>query len=335
MFRGLVKTADIIVYNGVDRQLRKLGIDAESLKAENQRVVICRVSAFGGPYPGPRSDEPGYDECAQSLSGLSVRNGGSLDTAEETASVGCIDNLCGFLGSCAVMLGLLEREGVEREWGSDGPIQVETSLIATAQALQLPYLFQYGERPPFDEPAGPAVLGEHALNRLYATADGWLFLAATARRCDALLAQPEFADSATPSPGPVPADSPCTGHRVDPRSGDEALAARLEAGLRRRSTDEWVRRDCYGQWNVVTTQGERFYAASYTEGVLLEWDPAKEWVGTDKNKPESNPRYLQQTYAHPGVGRPYTILAHPDGRHVIYGGTPGRPSARTRTYWSE
>jgi len=29
---------------------------------------------------------------------------------------------------------------------------------------------------------------------------------------------------------------------VDPRSGDEALAARLEAGLRRRSTDEWVRR---------------------------------------------------------------------------------------------
>jgi len=242
VFRGLVKTADIIVYNGVDRQLRKLGIDAESLKAENQRVVICRVSAFGGPYPGPRSDEPGYDECAQSLSGLSVRNGGSLDTAEETASVGCIDNLCGFLGSCAVMLGLLEREGVEREWGSDGPIQVETSLIATAQALQLPYLFQYGERPPFDEPAGPAVLGEHALNRLYATADGWLFLAATARRCDALLAQPEFADSATPSPGPVPADSPCTGHRVDPRSGDEALAARLEAGLRRRSTDEWVRR---------------------------------------------------------------------------------------------
>lgn len=88
-------------------------------------------------------------------------------------------------------------------------------------------------------------------------------------------------------------------------------------------TDEWVRRDCYGQWNAVTTQGERFYAASYTEGVLLEWDPAKEWVGTDKNKPESNPRYLQQTYAHPGVGRPYTILAHPDGRHVIYGGTPG------------
>ena len=44
---------------------------------------------------------------------------------------------------------------------------------------------------------------------------------------------------------------------------------------------------------------------------------------TTRDNPDSNPRYLAQTYAHPHVGRPYTILAHPDGRHVIFGGTPG------------
>lgn len=88
-------------------------------------------------------------------------------------------------------------------------------------------------------------------------------------------------------------------------------------------TDEWIRRECYGQWNVVATTSDRFYIASYTEGVLLEWDPKREWVPTERDKPDSNPRYLAQTLAHPHVGRPYTILAHPDGRHVIYGGTPG------------
>ncbi len=88
-------------------------------------------------------------------------------------------------------------------------------------------------------------------------------------------------------------------------------------------TDEWIRRDCYGQWNAVATTKERFYIASYTEGVLLEWDPNSEWVPTQRNDPDSNPRYLAQTRAHPHVGRPYTILAHPDGRHIIYGGTPG------------
>ncbi|MGI5817298.1 MAG: hypothetical protein ACOX9R_04295 [Armatimonadota bacterium] len=88
-------------------------------------------------------------------------------------------------------------------------------------------------------------------------------------------------------------------------------------------TDEWIRRDCYGQWNVVATTEDRFYIASYTEGVLLEWDPLSEWVPTERDNPDSNPRYLAQTYGHPDVGRPYAMIAHPDGRHIIYGGTPG------------
>lgn len=87
-------------------------------------------------------------------------------------------------------------------------------------------------------------------------------------------------------------------------------------------TDQWTRRESYGQWNAVTATAERFYAACYTEGVLLEWDPSREWVDTQPDNPSSNPRYLAQTRATPDVGRPYTIIAHPDGRHIIYGGTP-------------
>ena len=173
VLQRLLKSIDVVVYNGFDRQLESLGLDLASLRAVNPSMILCRLSAFGGPSPGPRSGDPGYDECAQSLTGLTVRNGGSLETAEETASVGCLDNLCGFLGACAIVLGLVERTR------TGGALQVETSLAATSQLLQLPFLYDYDGRPPFDEPSGPDALGEHALYRLYQTSDGWIFLPPT------------------------------------------------------------------------------------------------------------------------------------------------------------
>jgi crotonobetainyl-CoA:carnitine CoA-transferase CaiB-like acyl-CoA transferase len=236
VFRRLLETVDVVVYNGLDRQLQGLGIDLESLSAVNPLVVLCRVSAFGGPAAGPRSDEPGYDECAQALSGLSVRNGGSLQTAEETASVGCLDNLCGFLGSCAIMLGVLERS---RRGAS---VHVETSLTATSQLLQLPFLYQFEGRGPFDEPAGPWVLGEHALYRMYRTADGWVFLGATRRHLDALRGLPEFTGLPVGETGDEADAGLCSGLRADERPDDAALAASLEEIFRRRPSEEWIRR---------------------------------------------------------------------------------------------
>ena len=279
VLRRLLETVDVVVYNGLDRQVRSLGIDLESLRVVNPRVVLCRVSAFGGPSPGPRSDEPGYDECAQGLTGLAVRNGGSLRTSEETASVGCLDNLCGFLGSCAIMLGLLQLSQ------SDTPVQVETSLVATSQLLQVPFLYQFEGRRPFDEPAGPWASGEHALCRLYATADGWIFFAASARQLEALRDLPEFADLPV---GECAAESdagPCAGPRSAGRPGDEVLAARLEAGLRRRSTEEWSRRlACAGiRVTAVRSYDELVDSRLVPEGSDVQSMPAPVWVRHDRH----------------------------------------------------
>ncbi|MBN2203771.1 MAG: CoA transferase, partial [Thermoleophilia bacterium] len=233
VLRRLLESVDVVVYNGLDRQLEGLGLDLASLQSMNPSVILCRVSAYGGPHPGPRSGDPGYDECAQSLTGLTVRNGGSLETAEETASVGCLDNLCGFLGSCAIVLALLERA---RDGGS---MRVETSLAATSQLLQLPFLYQYDGRPPFDEPAGPEALGEHALCRLYQTGDGWVFVAATGRQYEAMRALPEFADLTLPAPS-LTGEGPCA--RLDPaaRADDRRLAGELKGRFARRPTQYWL-----------------------------------------------------------------------------------------------
>jgi len=86
-------------------------------------------------------------------------------------------------------------------------------------------------------------------------------------------------------------------------------------------TDEWINRESHGQWNTVARQGDRFFVGGYTHGCLLEWDPSRPWIRTDKDNPDSNPRFL--TECEPDINRPHALLAHPDGKNVILAGTPG------------
>jgi len=76
----------------------------------------------------------------------------------------------------------------------------------------------------------------------------------------------------------------------------------------------------YGQWNTVAFQDNRFFIGGYIKGFLLEWDPLKAWVPTEKNKPDSNPRYIGE--GSPAIDRPHKLLAYPDGKTIILAGTP-------------
>jgi len=84
--------------------------------------------------------------------------------------------------------------------------------------------------------------------------------------------------------------------------------------------DQWTDREAYGQWNTVARQGDRFFVGAYSSGALLEWNPFKPWVETSPGKPDCNPLYhLNCT---PTIIRPHALLAHPDGKTVVMGGTP-------------
>ena len=232
--RRLIAASDVVVFNGSDRQLEMLGLDLQSLQTINPSVVLCRINAYGGPRLGPLTNLPGYDECAQSLTGMSARYGGSLETAEEISPAGTLDNLCGILGAYAVLLGLIDRAL------HGGAVQVGTSLTSAGQLCQLPYLYDCKDRPPFDEPSGPDAMGEHALYRLYRASDGWLFLAARREDLASLRRIPEFADlpdfelkllSSAPDEFPATA----------PRNEDARLTAELGVRLKLRPVDYWAR----------------------------------------------------------------------------------------------
>ncbi len=102
-------------------------------------------------------------------------------------------------------------------------------------------------------------------------------------------------------------------------------------------TDDFVRREPFTQWNALDSDDDLLYVGGYGYGVMLEWDPSREWVNTDRENPESNPRYLVNTIELESrhINRPADILVHPDGIHVILAGIPYRgDSGGGLTIWN-
>ncbi|MHB8897574.1 MAG: hypothetical protein ACYC6Y_02380 [Thermoguttaceae bacterium] len=84
--------------------------------------------------------------------------------------------------------------------------------------------------------------------------------------------------------------------------------------------DSWTNRESFGQWNTVARQEDHFFAGGYGGGFLLDWDPSAPWVETVEEKEGCNPRWLIE--CSPTIHRPHELLAHPDGKTLVLGGTP-------------
>jgi len=169
VFNRLVKSVDLVLINAPERQLEALGLDSKSLLKVNPNVLFCRLDCFGGPLKGPKSDYSGYDDIIQANSGIMMRFGGQ-DTPEEHAHVGTLDVNCGFaagMGMALAMYHQLVTGQVSR---------VRTSLSAVTNMAQIPFMFDYEGREPFNEPSGREALGNHPLSHFYETMDGWIFL---------------------------------------------------------------------------------------------------------------------------------------------------------------
>jgi crotonobetainyl-CoA:carnitine CoA-transferase CaiB-like acyl-CoA transferase len=63
ILRKLVETADVLIENYKVGDLKRFGLDYESLKAINPRLIYCSVTGFG--QTGPMAALPGYDGLFQ------------------------------------------------------------------------------------------------------------------------------------------------------------------------------------------------------------------------------------------------------------------------------
>src|SRR5215207_2768169 len=68
VLKRLVAKADVLVENYRPDVKHRLGIDHETLKAVNPRLVYASISGFG--QDGPYRERPGFDQIAQGMGGL-------------------------------------------------------------------------------------------------------------------------------------------------------------------------------------------------------------------------------------------------------------------------
>ncbi len=218
-FERLLKRTDIVVYNGTNAGLHRLGLDPQRLHKLNSELILVQISAFGGPGSGPMTNYVGYDDTTQAATGIMARFG-TLDDPEEHCNASTVDSLTGFTGVFASALALFRRRRLKKG------AHVATSLAAVAQLAQSPYFYDFDGREPWNEPNGRRAVGENALYRIYETADEWLFLGARPSQLNHLaeaLEQPAIAAAGSDL-------------------GDEELNRILEHRLRQLPASDWIKR---------------------------------------------------------------------------------------------
>lgn len=165
----LVKQADVVLHNYLDKSAVSLGIDYDSLAAINPEIISCQVGAWTGAEGGDWSGDPAFDPVLQAATGIMSRYGTpQAPTLHAIAS--CVDYMTGFLATLGITQALIARRA-----GHGGSF-VSTSLAMGAQLVQFPFMVSHAGWQPGDEPSGQLAKGEGPEQSLYPTADGWAFI---------------------------------------------------------------------------------------------------------------------------------------------------------------
>lgn len=113
VLRALVREADVLVENFRPGVMKRLGLDYESLSAENPSLIYCAISGFG--QDGPLHALPAYDQIIQGISGI-MSVTGAPDTAPYRVGYPICDTLGGITAAFSIACALNRpKEGPTNE----------------------------------------------------------------------------------------------------------------------------------------------------------------------------------------------------------------------------
>ena len=111
LVQQLAAKADVVLENFKVGGLKAYGLDYESLKALNPRLVYCSITGFG--QTGPYAARPGYDFLVQAMGGLmSITGRGAAEpgAGPQKAGVAVTDILTGLYAAIGILAALNHRE---------------------------------------------------------------------------------------------------------------------------------------------------------------------------------------------------------------------------------
>jgi len=212
----LAEGADVVMENMRPGVVERLGVDYQTLRALNARLVYSSVTAFGPD--GPYRDRPGFDPLLQAEGGVMTTQG--FGGPPQYLRIAPTDYFTAALACQGVLAALFARErtGVGQH--------VATSLLQGVIALQAGTFVDY--------PGREIVYRETPTYRMYQAGDGeWFFLACGnqsfwAKLCRAL-GRPDLIDD------------PRFGSWLARRDNADALTPLIEAAFASKPRREWLR----------------------------------------------------------------------------------------------
>lgn len=165
--RRLVADADVVIENFKVGGLAKYGLDWDSLRAVNPRLVYCSITGFG--QTGPYAHRAGYDFIIQGMAGL-MSVTGEPDGQPQKVGVAVTDVFTGVYAATAILAALIQRQTTGR--GQMIDMALMDVAVATMANQALNYL-STGTAPRKMGNAHPNL----APYAVFDCADGWIILA--------------------------------------------------------------------------------------------------------------------------------------------------------------
>ena len=175
IFLKMAASADVIVENYRPDVKYRLGIDYETIKAFNPRIVYASISGFG--QDGPLSKRPGFDQIAQGMGGL-MSITGAPGAGPMRVGIPIADLTAGGFAAQGVLLALIGREKTgEGQWVQTSLLQAQIAMLdfqATRWLMDNHVPQQAGNNHPTSIPTGVFETSDGFINIAVAGQHIWL-----------------------------------------------------------------------------------------------------------------------------------------------------------------
>jgi len=159
----LATTADALLVNMRPATIRKLGLDYESLRRFNDKIVCVTLTGYG--LDGPAADWPAFDYVIQAGTGVAAMTG-EPDGPPTLAGYSAVDNSSGAMAALGLVAKVLEGRG--------GQVDVSLFDVMLAQLNYKAAAYLNGGEVPTRQPLGAHTFYVPA--QLFETASGYLAL---------------------------------------------------------------------------------------------------------------------------------------------------------------
>jgi crotonobetainyl-CoA:carnitine CoA-transferase CaiB-like acyl-CoA transferase len=168
LLKTMAAKADVVVENFRPDVKQRLGIDYETLRAVNKRIVYASISGFG--QDGPYGKRPGFDQIAQGMGGL-MSITGLPGEGPVRVGIPIADLTAGIFLAQGILVALLEREqSGEGQWVKTSLLEAQIFMLdfqASRWLLDKDVPKQAGNNHPTSIPTG-----------VFKTSDGYINIAA-------------------------------------------------------------------------------------------------------------------------------------------------------------